>query len=71
MLRQENEDVIDNFLAQNLEYHLVNISGLLDKSFPLAQNNVVAPTDSFFKLFPHINGTDGFFCAVLERQSVR
>ncbi len=67
LLRQENEDVIEEFLLHFPEFSVVN----LDVNTPLMQSLGVTPTNSYFKLFPHIQKTDGFFCAVLKNQAVR
>jgi 16S rRNA (cytosine967-C5)-methyltransferase len=67
LLRQENEEVVEAFLAQNPEFTIAP----LDSKMPLMQKAGRTDADSFFKLFPHIHGTDGFFCAVLRRQKVR
>jgi 16S rRNA (cytosine967-C5)-methyltransferase len=66
LLRQENEDVVEEFIIRHPEFTLVEVHELVTKW----QNGFVT-TSSFFKLLPHINGTDGFFCAVLEKQAVR
>jgi 16S rRNA (cytosine967-C5)-methyltransferase len=71
LLRQENEEVIENLLKQHLEFNLVDINELLQKCPPLVQNKTRVSTNSFLKLIPHIDGTDGFFCAVMERRPVR
>jgi 16S rRNA (cytosine967-C5)-methyltransferase len=64
-LRQENEGVVEEFMVRNPEFKLVEVNGLLDK-----WNNGFVTAGSFFKLLPHIHGTDGFFCAVLEKHGV-
>jgi 16S rRNA (cytosine967-C5)-methyltransferase len=66
LLRQENEDVVEEFLTRHTDFKLVDANELAQKW----QNGFVT-TGPFFKLLPHINGTDGFFCAVLENQAVR
>jgi 16S rRNA (cytosine967-C5)-methyltransferase len=66
MLRQENEGVVEEYLTLHKEFHLIDVNERINKW----QNGLVA-SGSFFKLFPHLNGTDGFFCAVLEKQAVR
>jgi 16S rRNA (cytosine967-C5)-methyltransferase len=65
LLRQENEGVVEEFMVRNPEFKLVEVNGLLDK-----WNNGFVTAGSFFKLLPHIHGTDGFFCAVLEKHGV-
>lgn len=66
LLKQENEDVIEDFIVQHPEFKLVEANGLVNK-----WNNGLITTGTFFKLLPHINGTDAFFCAVLEKSAVR
>ncbi|MGD0038262.1 MAG: RsmB/NOP family class I SAM-dependent RNA methyltransferase, partial [Bacteroidota bacterium] len=66
LLRQENEDVIEEFMVRNPEFNLVEANGLLEK-----WHNELFTAETFFKLLPHIHGTDGFFCAVLEKHTVR
>jgi 16S rRNA (cytosine967-C5)-methyltransferase len=66
LLRQENEGVVEEFMVRYPEFKLIDANGVLEK-----WNNGLMTTDSFFKLLPHVHGTDGFFCAVLEKQAVR
>ena len=67
LLRQENEEVIEEFLMLHPEFTIVK----LNADIPLVQSMGQTSTDSFFKLFPHIHKTDGFFCAVLKKQMIR
>jgi 16S rRNA (cytosine967-C5)-methyltransferase len=67
LLRQENEDVIEEFLVLHPEFSIVK----LNADLPLVQSVGGTSTDSFFKLFPHIQGTDGFFCVILKKQLIR
>jgi tRNA and rRNA cytosine-C5-methylases len=67
LLRQENEEVIEEFLLLHPEFTIVK----LNADIPLVQSVRGTSADSFFKLFPHIQGTDGFFCAVLKKQMIR
>ncbi|MCX6121759.1 MAG: 16S rRNA (cytosine(967)-C(5))-methyltransferase RsmB [Ignavibacteriales bacterium] len=66
LLRQENEGVVEEFMVRHPEFKLIDANEVLEK-----WNNGLMTTDPFFKLLPHVHGTDGFFCAVLERQAVR
>jgi 16S rRNA (cytosine967-C5)-methyltransferase len=67
LLRQENEDVVEEFMRQHPEFTLIQTN-----TMPRILSGAGSETEeSFFKLFPHIHGTDGFFCAVLEKQPVR
>ena len=66
LLRQENEDVVEEFMKIHPEFQLIEPAELSPK-----WNNGLVPPGSFFKLFPHIHGTDGFFCAVFEKKTAR
>ncbi len=66
LLRQENEDVVDEFRESYPEFTLIEAAELTKN-----WKNGFVPTGLFFKLYPHIHGTDGFFCAVFEKQTVR
>jgi 16S rRNA (cytosine967-C5)-methyltransferase len=66
LLKQENEGIVEEFLVQHPEFKLIGANRLLEK-----WNNGLITTGLYFKLLPHINGTDGFFCAVLEKHTVR
>lgn len=57
ILRRENEDVVNEFLASNNEFELV----------PFAINSIKADS-GMLTMWPHINGTDGFFIAKLRRK---
>jgi 16S rRNA (cytosine967-C5)-methyltransferase len=60
LLRQENEDIVNQFVGANPNFGFTNPDLILAK-LGLKQ----ASSGNFIKLFPHIHGTDGFFCAVL------
>ena len=66
LLRQENEDVVEEFIVRHPDFKLVEANGLLNK-----WHSELITAGTFFKLFPHINGTDGFFCAILEKNTIR
>ncbi|MFA7096435.1 MAG: RsmB/NOP family class I SAM-dependent RNA methyltransferase [Gammaproteobacteria bacterium] len=62
LLREENEDIVDGFVAAHSEYRIVPVREVLARRrVPLAD------VDEFLRLYPHRHGTDGFFAAVLER----
>ncbi|MCX7628075.1 MAG: RsmB/NOP family class I SAM-dependent RNA methyltransferase [Methylophilaceae bacterium] len=61
LLREENEAVVDAFLAAHPQFHTIAASAVL------AQHKVALDTGPTLKLLPHLHGTDGFFAAVLER----
>jgi len=54
---------LEAFLAAHPEYELRAASEVL------AQQNNPLDTGKYFKLAPHLHGTDGFFAAVMERKS--
>lgn len=63
LLREENEGIVEAFLAAHPEFRQMDAAGIL------AQQQIGLNTGSYLKLLPHIHHTDGFFAAVLERTS--
>ena len=61
ILREENEDIIANFLASHPAFRLVNAKDVLE-SLKLD----IKETNEFLRLSPQQHQTDGFFAAVLE-----
>ena len=65
LLREENEGVVETFLAAQPEFVL------RDAREVLAAQKIELPAgaegDAYFRLWPHVHHTDGFFAAVLER----
>lgn len=61
ILREENQEIIEKFLAENSNFKLVDIGGLaiFDK--------LDLPDSRFLTLNPATHGTDGFFAAVMEK----
>jgi 16S rRNA (cytosine967-C5)-methyltransferase len=69
LLAEENEAVVERFLAAHPQYVL------RDAHAVLAESRIDVPrppgaSDSFLRLLPHVHATDGFFAAVLERKLV-
>jgi len=62
LLREENEDVVEPFLAAHPEFALVPMHEVL------AEQKISLEMQDYLKLFPHIHHTDGFFAAVLTRK---
>lgn len=62
LLRDENEDVVRDFLATHADFSLVPAKDVL------AEQKVTLDTGDFLVLLPHRHRTDGFFAAVLERR---
>ena len=62
LLAEENEDIVQAFLAAHADFHLVAVKDVL------AHLGIDIPgTEDYLRLFPHVHETDGFFAAVLER----
>jgi 16S rRNA (cytosine967-C5)-methyltransferase len=61
VLRDENEAVVDDFLASHPQF----TQG--DASAELKRANVALDTGAMLRLYPHVHGCDGFFAAILER----
>lgn len=67
ILQRENQDLINDFLAENPDFKLLNAYDILSK-----QGVEISPYQKerfgdFFVMLPQLNSTDGFFGAVLER----
>lgn len=68
LLQQENQDVIEEFLQENPDFEL------LDSWEILAAQGVEIPDfqkerfGKYFVMLPHLNQTDGFFGAVLQKK---
>jgi 16S rRNA (cytosine967-C5)-methyltransferase len=56
---EENEEVVDSFLAENRDFRPVRPPASIDKR--------LISDRGFFQTFPHRHGTDGFFGAVLMK----
>ncbi len=61
LLDEENEAIVEDFLATHPEFALVPMKQVL------AEQKIPLEMESYLKLFPHRHHTDGFFAAVLER----
>jgi 16S rRNA (cytosine967-C5)-methyltransferase len=65
LLQRENQDVIEAFLAQHPDFHVVPAATVLRaQKIDLDHMARFAP---YFVMLPHLHATDGFFAAVLER----
>lgn len=63
LLRDENEDVVDAFLAGNSDFERADLE---EYSRRTGMERFV--TENALRLFPHVHGTDGFFCAALRKR---
>jgi 16S rRNA (cytosine967-C5)-methyltransferase len=62
LLNEENDAVVEQFLATHDDFTLVPMSTVL------AEQKIPLEMDQYLKLLPHKHNTDGFFAAVLERK---
>ena len=68
MLKQENQDVVEAFLAQHPEFELVNSTEILAKQGAHLPDDQVERYGNYFVMLPHTHDTDGFFAAVLVKR---
>jgi 16S rRNA (cytosine967-C5)-methyltransferase len=61
LLREENEQIVAQFLGRNPAFALVPAHEVL------RSQNIELDTGPYFRVFPHTHGMDGFFAAVMER----
>lgn len=67
VLRAENEDVVDSFLAESDRFSALPIASVWAETIGASGCPATGP---YLGLSPHREGTDGFFIAVLERARV-
>ena len=66
LLEQENQQVIERFVAANEAFRVLSASEILAaQGIEIEHAERFAP---YFVMLPHLHGTDGFFGAVLERR---
>ena len=63
LLVEENESIVNEFLAAHPDFQLVKASDVLER-----QGVKVPGMGEFLQLRPHVHDTDGFFAAVMERK---
>jgi 16S rRNA (cytosine967-C5)-methyltransferase len=63
LLTEENEDIVNEFLAAHSDFKLVPAGDVLKR-----QGVDIPETGEYLKMQPHVHDTDGFFAAVMERQ---
>ena len=61
VLAEENETIVEAFLAANPAYSIVDCDSIFE------QQKIALRTGKYLRLTPHQHGTDGFFGAVLTR----
>lgn len=62
LLREENEDVVQDFLRAHPGFQVRPASAQLGEAI-----GAKVTREGFLRLFPHLHGTDGFFGAILVR----
>lgn len=62
LLAEENEDIVDEFLAAHPDFQLVPAGDVLK------HQGITLEAQPYLHLFPHVHNTDGFFAAVVERR---
>jgi 16S rRNA (cytosine967-C5)-methyltransferase len=63
LLREENQSIVENFLSTHAEFKLLPAGEVL------AQQKIPLKMGDYLQLLPQKHGTDGFFAAVMERQT--
>jgi 16S rRNA (cytosine967-C5)-methyltransferase len=63
LLNEENDDIVQGFLAAHPEFDLVPMHKVL------AEQRIALEMGDTLKMLPHKHGTDGFFAAVFERRA--
>ncbi|MBS4029581.1 MAG: RsmB/NOP family class I SAM-dependent RNA methyltransferase [Ignavibacteriales bacterium] len=64
LLREENEDVIEKFLGEHNDFELVAVKNILKE---ISLSETLPEQEEYFRLLPHLHGTDGFFGAMMQR----
>jgi 16S rRNA (cytosine967-C5)-methyltransferase len=62
VLRQENEAVVERFLAERPDFVPMPVKEIWGKERALRLGD-----GTYLKVYPHSHGSDGFFAAVLRR----
>jgi 16S rRNA (cytosine967-C5)-methyltransferase len=63
ILPEENEAIVEAFLANHPEFKALDCAALFSKQ------RIALDTGVYLRLSPARHGTDGFFAAVLERSA--
>jgi len=62
LLKQENDEVVESFLATHAQFEL------RPANLALAQQRIALDTGAYLRLAPHLHGTDGFFVALIAKK---
>lgn len=60
--REENLNIVNDFLDENKDFQLVGFEDRLG-----SRENIETSKDGYIQLFPHIHWTDGFFIAKIQK----
>jgi len=63
ILPEENEGIVEAFLAAHPEFELLNCAELLEKQ------QITLDTGKYLKLSPLLHGTDAFFAAAMQKKA--
>lgn len=67
VLERENQSVVEEFLANHPDWKLVPASEVLERQGIVFEPAQWQRFGDYFQMLPHVNHTDGFFAAVLQR----
>ncbi len=67
MLKRENQDVVEAFLAEHPDWHVVPALEVLAQQGIVFDPEAAARFGDYFQMLPHVHNTDGFFAAVLVK----
>jgi len=63
VLREENEDIVSEFMGAHPEFAVVPVGAILAR-----RHVALEMPDDALRLLPHVHGTDGFYAVALERR---
>lgn len=69
MLKVEDQDVVEAFLASHPEFELLNAAEVLAKQGIELPSWQTGRFGNYFVMLPNLHDTDGFFAAVLQKKS--
>ena len=61
--KDENTDIVEDFLYKNPEFELIGFDNLIH-----SKQNMETSKNGYIQLFPHIHHTDGFFIAKIRKK---
>ncbi|MBF0472838.1 MAG: 16S rRNA (cytosine(967)-C(5))-methyltransferase RsmB [Nitrospirae bacterium] len=69
---EEGEDVINMFLHKNSEFYIINVTNIVMERFGIDLRTLQegAGCVDYYRTFPDINNTDGFFFCVLGKKMI-